>query len=456
MNSVDTKAKRIPTLKINPFTPVKRIVDQVGQGFEELGDVLQVTGLPVKVFCFRNQEHVAALLRHQPVGMTKYPQILPRVKKVMGNGGYILAGGSEWKERRTKVQPAFKAPCLRHYAQQIPAVTRHLINRWDERIEREGVFDICRDLQALITQINFDIFFSKDLSGGKCDLSDPLLEEVRSKTQFIELEFVRPTPLWVPQPKHFRFRQYDARLREIMREIIRERRNAKTEDKDLLSVLLDVRGEESGKPWTDEDILDEVFSVYYGAAVMSTTLAWCFYMIASHPEVQRKLREELKDVLAGREPRVEDLASLKYTEMVMNETVRLYPPSWGYPRYCEQGMEIDGYSIPKNSLVVPMVYHSHRDPRYWERPDDFYPEHFDSEKTASIDRFLYYPYGGGARMCLGANLAPLVLQLVIASVFQKYRMEFKPRFDGDPVEEFGFEIHPHDQICMDVRRLDDE
>lgn len=453
MGTDTSSTKLIPKLKVSPLTPVKEIVEQVGQGFAELGDVLQVTGLPVKVFCFRKQEHVAELLRHQPVGMTKYPKVLPRVKKVMGNGGYILAGGSEWKERRAKVQPAFKAPCLRHYAEQIPVITRHLLNRWDERIKSEGVFDICRDLQALITQMNFEIFFSKDISGGKNDLSAPLLEEVRAKTQFIELEFVRPTPLWVPLPKHLKFKRYDARLREVILEVIRERRNSKAEVQDLLSVLLEVCDEKTGQPWSDHDVLDEVFSVYYGSAVMSTTLAWCFYKIATSPEVQQKLCAEIADVLQGREPTVEDLKSLKYTEMVMNETVRLYPPSWGYPRHCEHGMEIDGYNIPADSLVIPMVYHSHRDPRHWERPDDFYPEHFSPENAANIDRFLYYPYGGGARMCLGANLAPLVLQLIIVSVFQKYQLEFEPRFEGDPEEEFGFEIHPHDQIRMRVKPL---
>ena len=139
--------------------------------------------------------------------------------------------------------------------------------------------------------------------------------------------------------------------------------------------------------------------------------------------------------------------------MVLNETLRLYPPSWGYPRHCESGMDLDGYSIPGDSLVIPMVYHSHRDPRHWSNPETFDPERFARDKAAKIDRFVFYPFGGGARMCLGANLAPMVLQLIIVSVFQQYRLEFKPRFAGDPEAEFGFEIHPRDHICMQLSRV---
>ena len=151
-----------------------------------------------------------------------------------------------------------------------------------------GAFDICRDLQALVTQLNFEMFFSADLSGGKSDLSDPLLEQIRAQTHFIELEFVRPAPLWLPLPKHFRFRKYDKQLRETLLKIIAERRSHTKDTQDLLSVLLDLRDDASGEPWSDQDILDEIFSVYYGAAVMSTTLAWCFYKIATNADVQQR------------------------------------------------------------------------------------------------------------------------------------------------------------------------
>ena len=446
-------AKPVPKIKARFYKPIKTIVDQIGAAFGSHGDVIQLTGFPFRIYCFRKPEHVALLLRHQPVGMTKYPAVLPRVKFVMGNGGYILAGGNEWRERRSQVQPAFRSHCLFHYAQRVPDVTAHLLNRWDSRAIAERVFDICRDLQALITQLNFQIFFSADLSGNSDDLTDSRLEEIRRQTHAIELNFVRPAPLWLPLPSHLRFRRYHRALSRTMLDLINDRKARPTEAQDLLSVLLPLGQPGADAAWTDQDIVDEIFSVYYGASVMSTSLAWCFHLVATHREVQERLIGELSTVLQGRAPTASDLEGLPYVSMVLQETLRLFPPSWGYPRWCADGMEVDGHHIPPRSLVIPMVWHSHRHPEHWVKPEAFDPERFSPENAAGRNRFVYYPFGAGARTCLGANLAPMVLGLIIACVFQRYRLEFAPRFAGDPHSEFGFEIHPRDQIRMRVERL---
>jgi cytochrome P450 len=445
--------KPVPKVKTRFYTPIRTIVDQIGAGFDAHGDVIQLTGFPFRIFCFRKPEHVALLLRHQPVGMTKYPAVLPRVKFVMGRGGYILTGGAEWKERRSQVQPAFRSQCLFHYAEQVPDVTAHLLNRWDSRAIAEGVFDICRDLQALITQVNFQIFFSADLSGDSNDLTDPRLEEIRRQTHAIELDFVRPAPLWLPFPSHLRFRRYHRALSRTMLGLIADRKARPTGAQDLLSVLLPLGQPGADAAWSDQDVVDETFSVYYGASVMSTTLAWCLYLVATHPDVQERLIGEVGNALHGKAPAVPDLDRLPYVSMVLQETMRVFPPSWGYPRWCADGMEIDGNHIPPRSLVIPMVWHSHRHPEHWVAPEAFRPERFSPENTAGRNRFVYYPFGAGARTCLGANLAPMVMGLIIARVFQRYHLEFAPRFAGDPQSEWGFEIHPRDQIRMRVARL---
>ena len=338
--------KTIPEIKINLFQPVQQIIDQIGAAYGDNNNVLQVKGLPLNVFAFRHPDHVADILRHQPTGMTKYPKIMPRVKHVMGNGGYILAGGSDWKKRRSLVQSAFKNQCLGHYAEQLPAITQHLLNCWDQRIAGSDSFDICRDLHALITQISFSIFLSEDLADGQHDLSSPRLETIRQQTHTIEMDFVRPLPLSLPFPSNFKFRDCHKQLRSTMETIVQQRRNNPTTDQDLLSVLLTATDADSGEAWSDTDIIDEIFSVYFGASVMGTTLSWTLYLIATHPDIQQRLIDEVQHVLGDRPFTIADLKSLPYTNQVMQEGLRLFPPSWGYPRYCSEGIQLDGYDIP--------------------------------------------------------------------------------------------------------------
>jgi cytochrome P450 len=234
-----------------------------------------------------------------------------------------------------------------------------------------------------------------------------------------------------------------------MASLVAERRKDPDRAPDLLSVLLQAEREQG---WTESEIVGEIFSVYFGAAVVATTLAWSLYMLGSHPDAQQQVIDEVRDVLNGRPPTTADLQNLVYTRAAILETVRLFPPSWGYPRYCKEGMEIDGYEIPPESMVIPMVYFTHRHPDYWESPEEFRPERFVGESAKQIHQFAHLPFGAGARICLGAQLAPMMITMVVAGVFQQLRLEYRPRFDGDPIADFGFEIHPQDQILVNARR----
>lgn len=439
-------SKPIPVLKSRFYIPVKRILDQLSAAFERDGDVIQVTGFPLKVFCFRHPEHIAKLLTHAPVGETKYPGILPRVKWVMRGGAYILRGGPAWRERRRQVQPAFRRQCLLEYTALVPALARRMLERWGAVAGDGGSLDVYHELRLLITQTSFKTLFSEDLGGDA-------LDEVQEHTHFIESSFIDIPPLWLPFPKQLRFRRATHQLRKVMLDLIAQRRARPSPRQDLLSVLLELNHGETAQSWSDAERVDEMFSVYFGASVMATTLAWGLYLIATHPEVQEKLIREGAEVLQGRDPGVDDLPQLKYCQWVLQEILRLYPPSWGYPRHCAEGMELDDYRIPGNSIVIPMAYHTQRDPRWWPEPEQFIPERFDPQRQQSLPPYAHYPFGGGARMCLGANFAPLVMRLILTMIFQRYRLEFAPRFAADPVAEFGFEIHPQDQVVLRVRPL---
>lgn len=435
--------RSIPKHRAWLFRPIKQTVLDVGRAFDRSGDVLEVTGLPARIFVFRHPDHAGMILKHPEVGNQKYVRILPRVKWVMGRGGYILPGGSEWRERRRLVQGAFRGPCLRGYVDRVPALVSEMLAQWNADIASGHAFDICRGLQHLITRANFEMFFSHRLE-------EPELTQIIEDTHFVQLNFVRVSPLSIPMPGNLRFRRSVARLRTKMASLVSARRAEPDRHQDLLSVLLQAERENG---WTEPEIVGEIFSVYFGAAVVATTLAWTLFLLASHPETQQQVIDEVARELTGRSPTAGDLSNLSYTRAVMLETTRLYPPSWGYPRHCERGMTIDGYDVPPDSMVIPMVYFTHRHPDFWNAPETFRPERFVGDGAKQIHPFAHLPFGAGARFCLGAQLAPMMLTMTLASIFQKLRLDFQPRFNGDPIADFGFEIHPQNEIRVTASQL---
>jgi cytochrome P450 len=416
---------------------------------------LRLTGAPWPIYAFRHPDQVGEILRHPSVGITKHPGIMPRVGHVMGHGGYILEGGDAWWARRAEVQPGFRAERLGRYSRQVPVLVERLFELWDGPATQGQAVDIAPALRALITHVNAQLFFSKDWAGSAGLMSDALTR-IEHQTHAINLDFVRALPLAVPSPRNLRFRRHARALRQTMRTLVAERRAAGASAAamdDLLTVLLQGKHADTGRPWTDDDVVDEIFSVYFGASVVSTTLAWCLHRVVSHPAVQERVITEVREVLQGRVPTLEDLRRLPYTEQVLLETTRLFPPSWGYPRRAVQGMTVGGQAIEPGSLVMPMVYFTHRHPDFWADPECFDPDRFSAGRSQGQHRFAHFPYGLGPRKCLGANLAPLVMLPILARIFQRYRFRFTPRFAGDPRPEFGFEIHPRDGIEMQIERL---
>jgi cytochrome P450 len=318
-----------------------------------------------------------------------------------------------------------------------------MLDSWRAHASSGAPFDSFKPLQLLITQIDLKMFFN-------LELPEQQLRQVQEDTHFVDLHFVHPSPLWFPFPKNIRFRRSITRLRASFLGWIRDRRGMANPPDDLLSHLLQLKHDNSGLPWTDEDILGEIFSIYFGASVMSTSLAWMVFLIASHPDVQKKIAEEAAGLVEGRVLAAEDLGKLRYSQWVVKEALRLFPPSWGYPRFAPGGMMIDGVDVPPRSLVIPMVYITQRDPGIWKDSTAFRPERFDPETGEKIHPSAYLPFGSGPRTCLGAGVAPMIMQMILVKMFSRYRLAFAPRFAKDPIAEFGFEIHPRDQIRVRI------
>lgn len=284
------------------------------------------------------------------------------------------------------------------------------------------------------------MFFSKDLVGEE-------LDRISDDTFFIDKNFLKLSPLWFPLPANLRFRRAVHHLREMIGSILRERATSKDHANDLISTLFTAEG-----GWNEEEMINEIFSIHFGAGVQSTTLAWCLYLVATNPGLQERLKQEADRVFPGRLPTAADFDALSYARQVLDETLRIFPPSRGYPRWCGQDAEIAGYHIPADSMVIPMIYHTHRHPGFWDDPELFNPERFAKGLPENRHPFAHLPYGAGPRICLGAQLAPMVMAPIVAMICQRYRFEFQPHSPSDPVADFGFEIHPSNEIRVAIRK----
>ena len=192
-------------------------------------------------------------------------------------------------------------------------------------------------------------------------------------------------------------------------------------------MLMEARDEETGETMSDRHIRDEVTTIYLaGHETTAVTLAWAWYLLSKSPDVARRVREEVSQVLGERTPGIEDLPNLTYTRMVLDETPRLYPAVWMISRTAVEEDDIGGYRIPAGHTLFLSPYVTHRRTDLWPNPESFDPERFAPESGNGRPRFAYYPFGGGPRLCIGNNFALMEATLVVAMTMQRYRLDLMP------------------------------
>src|SRR5205085_8658146 len=229
-----------------------------------------------------------------------------------------------------------------------------------------------------------------------------------------------------------RFERARARLDAVIYRIIEERRRSGADRGDLLSMLLFALDEEGDRTsMTNEQLRDEVMTLFLaGHETTANALTWAWVLLAQNPEAECALHEELDSVLeGGRPPTVEDVPALRYTEMVVAETMRLYPPAYAIGRLSLEDQEVGGYHIPRGSLVLVSQYVMHRDPRFFPCPEAFDPLRFVPEMKETRPQFSYFPFGGGPRRCIGEGFAWTEAVLILATLARRWRLRLAPGAD---------------------------
>jgi cytochrome P450 len=218
-------------------------------------------------------------------------------------------------------------------------------------------------------------------------------------------------------------------LNEIVYGFIRERRAANSDAGDLLSMLLFAK-DEAGQSMTDRQLHDEVMTIFIaGHETTAVTLAWIFVELARHPEVETRLHAELDSILNGRPATLSDLANLPYTELIVKETLRLYPPAWLLLRSAKTDLVLGNFRVPRGNQIWISPHALHRNPRFYAEPNQFQPERFGADTGGQnledrLSKFAYIPFGGGPRICIGNQFALLEARLLLATIAQHYRLAF--------------------------------
>jgi cytochrome P450 len=347
--------------------------------------------------------------------------------------GLLTSEGDTWRRHRRIMAPSFDHRSIVAYAPLMTEIAADLAERWDA-LPAGAEVDVAAAMMHATLHIISRTMFSSD--------SDEIVEVVERGVSRYQSE-IRPglidlleLPKWLSRLTSWRrpervFSEFD----KVIDRLLAERGGAgqTQQPKDLLARLLAARDEETGGGMTMQEVRNQVITIFMaGHETTALALTWTWYLLSQHPAVQAKLEDELASALAGRLPRHDDLAKLPYTRMVIEESMRLYPPAHTLSRAAVADDEVLGRRIPAGAQILIVPWLLHRNPKLWERPGIFDPERFAPERAASRHRFAYIPFGAGPRICIGAAFAMAEAMLLLATIAQRYRLRLKPGFPVEP------------------------
>lgn len=337
---------------------------------------------------------------------------------IFGNG-LLTSSGDFWRRQRRLAQPAFHRERIDAYGATMVDHTLRGIAGWREGETR----DIHRDMMAITLEIVAKTLFNAELSGEVAMIGhamDALMDRMQQDQGGISI------PLWLPIASNRCFKQAIHNLDGLVYRLIAQRRAEGVDRGDLLSMLLAAR-DEDGQGMTVQQLRDELLTFFLaGHETTALSLSWTFYLLSQNPEARKPLEAELDQVLEGRSPTLADLPRLRYTDQVLKESMRLYPPAWFLGRFAAQDVELGGVQVNQGEILFLSQWTMHRDGRYFAEPSRYRPERWTEEFAKALPRYAYFPFGGGSRLCIGASFAQIEAALLLATIAQRYRLTLEP------------------------------
>jgi cytochrome P450 len=417
-----------------PFSAVRiarNPLEGITSNWKRYGDVVRHRLGPMEVFLVVHPDGVKHILQENHRNYVKSADY-KILKRILGEG-LLTSEGALWLHQRRLMAPMFHRQRIAEFGAAMVDSTVKMLEGWSE-MERDGAaFDAFDAMMQLTLEIVARVLFKVEIEGELAHRIGHDVTVVNERMGQFDLGIFVP---WLPTRRNLQLRRATRSLDAIIADIIADHRRCGEDRGDLLSLLLAARDEDTGEMMNDRQVRDEAMTlILAGHETTANALGWTWYLLSQNPEIEQRLHSELAQVLGGRPPTVADLPSLRYTSMVIDESMRLYPPAWSVGRSPISDDEILGFRIPKGANVMLSQWLTHRHPDFWDDPERFDPERFSPERSANRPRYAYFPFGGGPRQCIGNTFALTEAKLILATIASRYRLRMVPghRVETNPL-----------------------
>lgn len=339
---------------------------------------------------------------------------LDRVKILLGNG-IMTSEGDMWRRQRRMIQPFFHRRVIEQFAALIERCVDEQLDRWSAHAARNEPIDVTEEMSTLTLDIVLQSIFSVDLEWLAVRMDGNPFAIV-SEHSARDLQFA------------YKFRS----LSRLVGELVAKRRAAGEDVFDFLGMLIAARDKDTGEPMPPRELVDEVMTlVVAGHETSASALNWAWYLLATHPQADARLAAELAATPEASLMTFQQAESLPYTQAVLQEAMRLYPPGWILSRRTIAADTLSGYAVPAGTDVMLSPYLIQRHPDHWDDPQAFRPERFVNPSQDPRDRWIYIPFAAGPRHCIGESFAMYEMTVHVARVARRWRFEY---LDDGPLD----------------------
>jgi cytochrome P450 len=360
----------------------------------------------------------------------KAPQMRHALEPLLGDGLFI-SDGETWRQRRKLIAPILHISRLGEFSRVMVETAAELGERWSAI---SGEINVLEDMAHLAAEIICRTIFGRQLGREHArEIVEGFSDYQRTIGQIDLISFLG-LPDWIPRWQRLSVYRARARIHAVLERIITNYRNRSASDESpVIGQLLDAR-DDDGQPLSEDALRNEVAVLFMaGHETTANTMAWVWFLLSQCPDVESRLHAEIDGVLHGKLPTLADMRHLPYTQAVIEETMRIYPPVPILPREALEEEEFNGIRIPKGSLlfVVPWLLHRHR--KLWDRPDHFVPERFLPDSKEPISKYAYVPFSIGPRVCAGMSFGLTEAMLSLATLAQRFTLRLRHDHQVNPV-----------------------